>query len=346
MERTAQLRKRRLLLGLGVGLPLVIVLAVVALLAHSFWSGPGAPGSAGAAARSTADPAAVAEIMDRARQRLKQNEPGAAESILRAGLDADPGNQDMRMLYGETLLTLGKAREAYRQYEQAIAIGPDNAELRFAAGTVASVAGMLDRAEENYARAQQLAPNNPKHPLYLGQVLRKLGRIDEAKAAILTAAKLDPNMAYAWGTLAGIALDENKLSIAETYIRKARDADPKMGAWRLLEAKVLRRQGKPEDAVRLLMALDESDRLTDPNVLEELGLSLGLMKRPADAAALYADAVERNPKDKELLYQTALWYQRAGMEDAAKVYAKRAADLGQPDAKKLADGMATGDGSR
>ncbi len=326
IEQIDRVRRRRRLVA-AILLP-AVVLAAIALALVSQFSGGGQT-----ATLPEADPARLTEDLAVARQALNEMKPAKAEAVLRKTAAAFPEDQDVRTLLAEALLGMGEREEAHRQFERAIAIGPDNAELRHAAGTVANTAGLVDRAEEHFWRAQQLDPQNPKHPLYLGLIQRKLGKTAEAKKNLMIAAQLEPSLAEAWGALAAIGLDENRLSIALGHIRRARAADPPNLNWRTLEAKILRRDNKPEQAARLLIALDDETILTNAAVREELAITLGMLDRADEAAAIYAEAVEQAPDDPDLLHETALWYERAGQEDVAATYARRAARLGMAEAE-------------
>jgi len=277
----------------------------------------------------------LAEAFDAARRYLDAQQPGKAEAILRAAIKKVPENQQAHLLLGETLLQQNRVRDAYDEYDRAIFIGPDNPEYRYAAATIAAQIGRLDDAELHYRAAQQQDRANPKYPLYLAQVQRKLGYTDEAKKNLLIAAKLDPDLATAWGSLAAIALDENKLTIADQHIAKARNLDPDNLAWRVIKAQVLRRSNKPEDAVALLNALPRDVRADNPGVLLELAQSYGLLKQPDNAAGIYIDAAELQPDTAEYSYQAALWLQRAGKIDRAITYAQQAAMQGHPQAPVL-----------
>lgn len=319
-------------------IPAAVVVVLLGALLFAFRGGRQATPE-GAPPLSTSEVTAVA---DAARQALRQAQPGRAEAMLLPAVERAPRDVDLRTLLAEALLAQGKPKEAHTQYEHAIFIADDNAELRFAAGAVASMAGMTVRAEEHFWRAQQLAPTNPKHPLYLGQVQRKLEKKDEARASFFRAATLDPNLALAWGSLAVLALDENNLSVAMNYVRKAREADPSSLTWRIVEAKILRRDNKPEEALLMLSALDERARLTDPALLEEMALCHGMLREPAKASTLYADAAdaavrENGPNAAEFLLAAAAWSERAGDRDVAEVYASRAAKMGNTSAQAFVD---------
>jgi hypothetical protein len=104
----------------------------------------------------------------------------------------------------------------------------------------------------------------------------------------------------------------------------------------LVEARILNRRGEAEQAAAVLTAL-RADQRAEPAVLGVLAESYGLMRKPAEAAAMYAQAsraaASPNP---ELAYQAALWFERAGDKAQAMSFAKTAALLGHADAADLA----------
>lgn len=311
---------------------LAVIVIAVALIRALTGAGP-LTSEAGQGQR----PAALLDALDAARKNLLSGQAGAANAVLSKLVERYPGDQDARTLYAESLIELGEPAAALRQYEDAIEIGPEFAALRFAAGSAANLAGKPEIAELHFLRAQSLDTGSSQYPLYLGTVQRNLGKNVDAEASLLRAVKLSPDLANAWGQLADMALAENKLSLASTHIARARLLEPANVNWRLIEARILRRQNKPENAARLLMAIDTSDRLGNPMILREIGLCFGMMSRPDEAADLFADAAELRPDDAELLYETALWHERAERRERALGYATRAAELGSANAAALVE---------
>jgi len=330
-EATRLVKHRR-----RVGVALVIVVAGLVALAAWITQELRAPAGQDAPVRvDAADPVRIAEALAGARDWLNHKEPDKAERILRAVLADAPAEHDAQALLAETMLAKGKLQDAYTAFQAAIATGDPSAPLHFSTGVVASELGKPEEAEQHFLFAQQLDAGNPQYPLYLAAVERSLNKLEAAKVALLRAVKLKPDLAEAWGQLADIALQENKLSLARQHIRRARQAQPGAVVWRLVEARILRRDNAPEEAARLLMALKRDEILDNPAVLEELARCYGMLRRPGEAAQLYADAVERRPDDAALLRETALWYERAGVNDAAMVYASRAARLGDEASARL-----------
>ena len=299
----------------------------------------GGPPAAGASVGPSA--LAIEEILRSSRVFLSQGEYGKAEAILGPAVREAPGDQDLRLARAEALLGLGKFEEAHEEFEAGIVIGPDAASLRFDAASVANRAGLTERAEEHYWEAQRLDPREARYPLYLAQVQRKLGKLTEAKKNLLLAVQLDPTLDIAWGVLADVALEENNVSIARTHVARARELAPERLSWRIVEARIERRDNRPERALALLTGLSAEARAQEPAVLREMALSLGLLKRPVEAAELYADAASMtatgNSALPELLREAAAWYERAGMLDEAIVYASRAMRAGDAEAGALMD---------
>lgn len=332
MDRTSQVKRRRMWAGMVSLSALAVIVIAVALFRALTGAGP-LTSEAGQGQR----PAALLDALDAARKSLLSGQPGAANAVLVKLAERYPGDQDTRSLFAESLLELGEPAAALTQYEAAIEIGPDFAALRFAAGSAANMARKPEIAEIHFLRAQALDTSSSQYPLYLGTVQRNLGKMLDAESSMLRAVKLAPDLANAWGQLADMALGENKLSLATTHIAKARTLEPNSVHWRLIEARILRRQNKPENAARLLMAIDTTSRLSNPMILREIGLCFGMLSRPEDAADLFADAVEIRPDDPELLYEAALWHERAERPDRALGYATRSAELGDDKAAALVD---------
>lgn len=311
-----------------------LVVAVGAALAVVFfWTGRNqTPKTAPAATTPTSpatpqnanqDSAKAAEVLAAAEKLLAQGESGKAESILKAAAVSFPSDQGVVVALAELLVANRRLDEAYEAYERALAIGPRDATLEFAAGTVATMLDKTDRAIEHYSAAQAADKADPRFPLYLAQVQAKANLVTEAKANLLIAGKLDPDNAVVWGTLADLSLREGQVSLALQHIAKARTLQPTVVVWRIIEARAMKRDNRPEDALGVLIGLTPTERL-EPGVLSTMSECYGFLGRPADAAKLYEEAVKAEPMDGELTLEWALWLERAGQKEEALVRAERA----------------------
>ncbi|MEM1166310.1 MAG: tetratricopeptide repeat protein [Planctomycetota bacterium] len=259
-----------------------------------------------------------------------------AEAVARAALDTWADEQRLHLVLGEALIGQRRWEEAYAAMDEAVRLGPDSAEYRFLMGTIAFEAGELALSEHQYTLAQQQAPGNPKHPLYRAQVQRALGDVEGARRSLGLVTALDETIPQAWAGLAGLALDSGNAGAALEYIRRARALEPAGPAYRLIESKALRREGRPREAAEVLIGAPMPNAASAREVLAELGLSLGLLGEAGEAARAYAEASVRWPDDAALAYQSAVWHERAGDVEAALGAARRAVILGHEGARDLA----------
>lgn len=286
-------------------------------------------------------PKSASESLAEARRAMEANDYPRAGAILGRAIEAYPVDQELRVELATALVAQKKPAEAYQQYEKALAIGPRSPKLHFMAGTVAAEAALLDRAEEQYSMAQTADMADPQIPLFLAMVQIKLDKTQAAVVSLLRVVKLRPEQAEAWGTLAEVYLKDAKPTIALNNIQEARRLQPEFSRWRIDEARILTSLNEPEKAATLLLALDPAIRRR-PEVMKTLGECYGMLGKPADAAAMYADAATRDDgrADPEINYQAALWYERAKDAATAAKYAKIAAMLGNEDAREMADRLA------
>lgn len=284
---------------------------------------------------SVADAAKLDTIQNTAQELIRRGEMKQAEALLRGAIAEHVTQQRLYVQLGDLLAAQKRPGEAYATYEQALACGPGDADLEFAAGTAAASAGKLERAEEHYQASMIKRPTDFRAPMYLAQVQMKQEKLDEAAANLLLAAKLNPDAAVVWGSLAEISLRQNKLSLAEQHAKKARELEPRVTVWRLIEARALKREGKPEAALDLLAGLDEA-ALREPGVDLLEAECYGMMGRPKDAAAVYLAKLKSDGADGVSTLQAAIWLEKAGDLAQASELAQRAQMLGVPGAKEVA----------
>lgn len=309
--------------------------ALIVIIVQGWRTGAWGPAPAnGSQGRKVPAHVSIREALETARKHLAENAPGKAEVVLREAVLRHAEDQELRVAFGETLMALRNFPEAYEQYVAALAIGPRDPGVEFAAGTLASQIGKPDRALEHYAAAQAADPKNADYPLYLAQVQLNQNQIDAAKANLMLAARLDPERAIVWGTLAEIAVRENKVNIALQHVARARELQPKVGTWRVIEARALKRKGDVEPALLVLKGMDVAERRQEP-VLRLIAECYGMLDRPADAAAAYADASDAAVRDGALAHEAATWFARAGDTERATFYALRAKQNGEAQAAKL-----------
>ncbi len=266
-------------------------------------------------------------ILSAARQYLDKAELDKADVVLSAAIREHPEVQPLYTMQAELRLAQRKPEEAYAAYEKALAIGPRTGDIEFAAGTAAAMTSKLDRAVEHYSAAQLSLKTDYKPSLFLAQVQLKLKQREEAKANLILAGRLNPDVGVIWGTLAQIALDENTLQTAVQHATRARELEPRVTLWRVIEARARRRQGEPDKALELLIGLDELEQRDRP-VMQLMAECYGMLNKPAEAAALYVKAADAAPTDGQLALEAALWLEKSGDKAEAIRYAEHAKMLG------------------
>lgn len=306
---------------------------VAVWMATATTPGGSAGGTAGA---PTAVPATAGyeAALEAGRSYLAQRKWAEAESVLAAAAAKFPDQQQAPLLLAEALMAQRRFGEAYGQYRAALRVGPATPDLHAAAGVLADDAGELGEAAAQFQQAEAKAPGEARHPLYLAMVQAKQGEDTKAMASLLRALRLNPDLAPAWGTLAELSFRNNDLTLAAQHAAKARELEPGAARWRHLEARVLKRQNLPREAAALLTALPPEQR-RDPAVLRTLAECYGMLKRPGDAAAAYAEAAAAAPENAELVMEAAGWFRRAGDVAASRRHAERAAALGHPAARAM-----------
>jgi tetratricopeptide (TPR) repeat protein len=288
----------------------------------------GSGGAAGGPERGASADTDVAELLEAARVYTGQREFAKAETVLRSGVERLPVDHRLREALAEVLLQREDRAGAYEQYAWLVEDGSGSAPVAFAAGSLAAVLGEPARAAAFHARAGELDPGNADYPLHLARAQVEMGEIDEAKASLARAAVLDEGRGIIWGMLGELAFRENRLAMAAEHVTKARRLEPSVVAWRVLEARILKRRGEPERALLLLQGLSGPDRNQAP-VLRAMGECLGMLGRPGDALALYEVAIEAVPGEPEFRYEAALWAERLGRTDRALELAREARLMGE-----------------
>lgn len=317
---------------------LIAALVLLFALILSILTIPGRPEpsvASGAPNQQRISPAEATEaILVSVQQHVRAGDHGQAAAILEEAVRSYADQQELRIALAETYVALNRSGDAYEQFIAALTIGPRDASIEFAAGTMARMNNRFDLALEHYSAAQNAEKSNPTYPLYLAQMQRKLDLTEDAKVSLLRVVALQPENAIAWGTLADIALAENKIDLALQHVARARELEPRVGAWRLIEARALKRQGKPEQALLVLDGLSDLDRqqLHNVRLIAECNAMLG---KRQEAVACVVDASRARPGDADLALEAAIWLYNAGDKDAARTFATRAYTLGSDSASSL-----------
>jgi predicted Zn-dependent protease len=281
-----------------------------------------APGPPMPEPETTVEPAAIEAALDAALHYAEADRLGEAEAILETLVRKAPETIDGRTMYAEILLMLAqrepdparaavRIEAAYEQYAAAAEQSEADASVHHAAGVVAHQLGRVDAALEHYVQARTLDPGNAQTWLYEAQCHMARRDWGQATLAASWVLKIDPDEPWAIASLAEIELEQNRLNLALDKIREARAINPDEIAFRVKEAKILRRANRPEEALEVLVNLPQADRATEA-VAHEIATARSMRGDHDEAAAAWALCFERNPASWRAALRTADALRRAG----------------------------------
>ncbi len=290
-----------------------------------------------AGANTTQRLAALQAGLEAAAQYVNTEHDEQAATILEKLAKEFPDEPQVWQQLAEVRLHQGRQADAYAIYTKVIDLGVDSRDIRFNAGLIAARLDRIDEAIIHLQQARRLAPTDVQAPLYLASLYRKTNEIAKAQAELLHVIDIDKDIHEAWGGLAQIAFIENKLELAEQHLAKARTLAPQFTTWQVLEAKILRRRGKPEAAITLLSALPEQARYQQ-EVVDEIGQCWGMLLMPRKAAETHVEYLNRRPESLSSAVAAARFFELAGDHDGALswlAFAQRL-DAAAPEVEALA----------
>lgn len=208
--------------------------------------------------------------------------------ILALLLAADPhGWRDRYREFVTDPVSLGTAFErtgdlegARDAYERALRIDPGDPAAQTRLGSLDLAADDVAAAELRFRSAVAAAPSYAPGWSSLGTLLLFTGRGEEAAACFERAATADPHLAAPRGFLGQMHEDAGRLALAHPHYETARRLDPGTPLYGLLEARLLWKLHRPDDARALLAiveksaarALDAQETKLRKEILEDLEL--------------------------------------------------------------------------
>ncbi len=319
---------------LGVIVALVAAGLVALAISRALKGEPSAPEPAPEGGPLVASEEEIARLLESVQVYVSNGERSRAHAILDAAVGQYPDDQDLRLAYGQLLMQDERWEEAFAQYDAASLVGPISPREHFTAGTLASSVERYEDAIRHYDMAQRADPTDGTYPLYLAQVQLKLGLKSEAIASLVRASVLDETNALIWGSMASVELSENKVNLALQHVARARELEPESRDWRLLEARAMKRAGRAEEAIGVLLALGDALQ-TDDEALRTMSECYGMLGEPGEALALYEQAMAHRPGLAGLVYEAAVWAERAERPERALELARRAVEMGHEHAVRL-----------
>ncbi|MBV8472672.1 MAG: tetratricopeptide repeat protein, partial [Hyphomicrobiales bacterium] len=222
-------------------------------------------------------PVETAERIDAAAQLVVAGRHGDAETLLRAILEAEPGNADAINTLASIALARRDGQRAYDILAPACSAYADHPRLMANLGLAYS---MLNKPHEAVAcldRAVALAPHDAELRLALAQFLANAGDVARAAHEIETVLRQDPDNVSALARLGVVKMASGDLAGAEDAWRRLLAREPK-NADALYNLSVLvASTGRPAEAARLAerahlwAPLDLTKRLQFARCLANIG---------------------------------------------------------------------------
>lgn len=212
--------------------------------------------------------------------------------FLKAWLAANPDAQQTRLAYARTLVSEKSYEAARTEFRRLLTTNPDNPDMLYAVGMLSLQVSDVPEAEQQLKRFVELGRGDlDPARFYLGQVADKAGRLDEALRWYDQVAAGEHAMP-AKVRAAQVLLRQNKLEEARARLAAARADAP--------------------DDIRLVVA--------EAQLLRDAG-------RHADAFDFLAKALEAQPDQPEILYETALAAEKLGNMELLERHLRRLIEL-------------------
>ncbi len=231
---------------------------------------------------------------------------------------------DAHRLLGQALVLDGQRKPALAAWARSIELQPGQPELALTAGTLAFEERDYIAAERYYDLARSIEPANARYNIHLAKAKMARQRDDEARQLLLNVLRADDRNDQAYATLAELYKKQNKLALALTQIDKAVDAathaqSPQRLRYVLFKANILRSDNQPGQALLVLEALEEQERLK-PETLEAMALCWAQQGDLTRAAAVYEKPFAAHPEHWGFAAGAARWKLRANDRAAAQRY--------------------------
>jgi eukaryotic-like serine/threonine-protein kinase len=264
---------------------------------------------------------------------LNELRKGSDEAVaaFRTAIRLRPDYLNAHIDLGAALQERGELAAAVAAFRTAVRLQPDSAVSYFKLGVTLRLQGKLAESIAALRTAIRLRPNDAVAHLNLGHALQLRGELTEAATAFRTAIRLRPNYAAAHNNLGVTLQHQGQLAEAEAEFRAAIKIEPGLAEAHCALGRMLRAQGRFDEALaelrtghrlgssrpnwsspsgqwvrdaeravvlsrRLPAVLKGDDIPADPAEFLEFARICSQMRRHADAARLYADALRAEPK--------------------------------------------------
>lgn len=239
-----------------------------------------------------------------ARLLADQGDPEAGERIL-LSLPETQGGGIERFALAEMLRLQGRLEEAFRLYEESLALAPQNEDLRIGVSVAMLVCGQADQALVHLLPLLAERPELPRPQFLAGMALQEIGASDQAIHFYQRALALDPKLYRAHNQLGLCFSDRGEFSTAIEQFRAGLAIAPRIAELHCNLAASLRGQGDLDGSIRGLDDWLEQQPTCQVTYLIQLFnysiSSEALAPRMLESARRYWELVRRQPRRSRLV---------------------------------------------
>ncbi|MDX1549777.1 MAG: tetratricopeptide repeat protein, partial [Lysobacter spongiicola] len=245
--------------------------------------------------------------------RLAGDREGAVEAIDRAVALA-PDDADVHLERAGLLLQERKLDEAQVALARSTGLDPNLFPAYVVQAQLALGRGELDEAERLVRTAARIAPEHPQVAAVEGTIALRRGDADRALAILGTASKRWPQEPTLRHSLGFAYLAKGHLAFAEQAFRGLLEQQPDSLPLRALLADLLRRQGRPGEAVDEIAPVLDTEQGTPAlqRMVGELELAAG---RNEDARKHLSASLQAQPGERRTVLALVEAWRR--LDDAA-----------------------------
>lgn len=264
----------------------------------------------------------LADPLTRGQQAMEMRDWRAARVDLMNAVAEAPNNVRRRMLLAETLIALGRGRDAESQLRYLAERGVPGARLRARIAEAEALQGKDEEALVTLASGPVIAADQGRAARTAGEVNYRLGRYDAATTAYATAIRVAGDEPATWIAQARWRLAEQDMLGADTAATRAVALAPGDVRAHMIKAMVVRTRGGPVPALpwfEAALAVDSRDLLT----LTEYAATLGEAGRYRAMIGPLSQAAEIAPDNSRVLFLQSVVAARGGQPTLARTYLAR-----------------------
>jgi tetratricopeptide (TPR) repeat protein len=245
---------------------------------------------------------------------------GRAQTAVDQALQMQPGDPQALILKAQILIRQDRKPQAMKVLEEAVAQHPQSADLHLAYGRMLLDADDVKGAREQFRLVVKLAPGNTEAIYSLALLELETRQLDSATRHLKQLLGVEDKRQSALYYLGYAAQEKGDNSAAIKWFGKVDEDSEYWTQARLRMAKILAGEGKLDEVRKEMQALrrDNPENAVEYYLVE--GQVLSDLAKYQEAFDLYAEALENNPRNEDLLYAQALTAEQLGRVDVAEKY--------------------------